>query len=284
MVHELEPTGNEGVFATGDSGDHRECFLLKGKVAVVTGSMHGAGLGIACRLAAGGVDLAINGLDDSSTAEILREDISNTYGIRVAFSPADVSKPHGSVALIDDVTRMLGRVDILINNAGTQHGTGTQEFPVEQWNATIARNLTAVFFTMRAALPQMLERHWGRIVNVASMYGPVATANRAACVASAHGVVGLTKFIASETAASGVTCNAICPDLSANVRRSPPAAAAAPRHFHLPETSAIPQYGKCPPGESRRDRLGDLARFLCSDAAACLNGVALPVDGGGLPG
>lgn len=255
--------------------------MLKGKVAVVTGSMHGVGLGIACRLAAGGVDLAINGLGDSTAAETLREDISNTYGIRVAFSPVDVSEPYGSTALIDDVTRMLGRVDILINNAGTQHGAAA-EFAVEQWNATIARNLTAVFFTMRAALPQMLERHWGRIINVASMSGPVAATNRAAYVASAHGVVGLTKFVALETAASGVTCNAICSD-SSDRRRSPSSAVAPPRQFDLPEARACLPYGGCVPAEARRDRLGDLARFLCSDAAACLNGVALPVNGSGLP-
>jgi 3-hydroxybutyrate dehydrogenase len=253
--------------------------VLKGKVAVVTRSTHGAGLGIACRLAAGGVDLAINGSDDSMAAEILREDISNTYGIRVAFSPADVSEPCGSEMLIDDVNHMLGRVDILINNVGVQHVAAENEFPVEQWNSTIARNLTAVFFTTRAVLPQMFERDWGRIINVASMDGPVATANRAAYVATAHGVVGLTKFIALETAASGITCNAICPDLLIVDRLEKLTGAIATMdQIELAEAGArLPYEGNQPHGP-RRDRLGHLARFLCSDAAACLNGVTLPVD------
>lgn len=254
--------------------------MLKGKVAVVTESTHGAGLRIACRLAAGGADLAINGLGDSSAAEMLREDISNTYGIRAAFSPADVSEPYGSAALIDDATRMLGRVDILINNGGAQHVAPVHEFPLEQWNATIASNLTAVFLTTRAVLPQMLERHWGRIINVASMCGLVAMPNRAACVASAHGVVGLTKCIALETASSGITCNAICPDLSANRRRLPTETLAT---FEQPDPAQIgarSPYEENPLPEPPRDRLGDLARFLCSDAAACLNGVALPVESG----
>jgi 3-hydroxybutyrate dehydrogenase len=257
--------------------------VLKGKVAVVTESTHGAGLGIACRLAAGGFDLAINGTDDSSAAEMLREDISNTYGIRVAFSSADVSEPYGSVALIDDVTRLLGRVDILINNAGTRHVAAVHEFPVEQWNSAIASNLTAVFLTTRAVLPQMLERHWGRIINVTSICGLVATTNHAAHVASAHGVVGLTKCIALETAAFGVTCNAICPDLLADHRRPPARALALSEQFDLAEIGTRPTCGKDPFPEPPMDRLGDLARFLCSDAAAWLNGVALPLDGGWFP-
>jgi 3-hydroxybutyrate dehydrogenase len=145
----------------GDTSDHRERFVLKGKVAVVTGSVHGSGLGIACKLAAGGVDLTINGLDDPTAVEILREDISNTYGVRVAYSPIDVSEPYGSMALIDDATRIFGRVDILINSAGTQHDAAN-EFPIERWNALITRNVTAAFFTMRAALPQMFERGCAR--------------------------------------------------------------------------------------------------------------------------
>lgn len=253
--------------------------MLKGKVAVVTRSTRGAGLRIACRLAAGGADLAINGSDDSTAAEILREDISNTYGIRVAFSSADVSEPSGSEMLINDVNHMLGRVDILINNVGIQPAAEENEFPVEQWNSTIARNFTAVFFTARAVLPQMFERGWGRIINVTSMHGPVATANRAAYVATAHGVVGLTKFIALETAASGITCNAICPDLLVvNRLEKLTGAIAALDQIELAQASARLPYQGSQPSEPRRDRLGHLARFLCSDAAACLNGVTLPVD------
>lgn len=258
--------------------------MLKGKVAVVTESTRGAGLRIACRLAAGGFDLAINGAGDPSAAEMLRKDLSNTYGIRAAFSPANVSESTGSAALIDDVTRMLGRVDILINNAAVQHVAAANEYPAEQWTSTIGRNLTAVFFTTRAVLPQMLERGWGRIVNVVSMYGPAADANRDAYIACAYGVVGFTKHIALETAASGITCNAICPDLLTSRRCRPTGPLASPERLDRAAAEARPSCeGRRPPPAPPRERLGDLARFLCSDAAACLNGVALPVDGGWFP-
>lgn len=258
--------------------------MLKGKVAVVTRSTHGTGLGIACRLAAGGVDLAINGPDDSASAEMLREGLSRTYGIRVAFSPVDVSEPCGSAELIDDVTRMLGRVDILINNAGIQPVAAANEIPAQQWNSTIARNLTAVFFTTQAVLPQMLERDWGRIINVAAMPRPAVTANRAVHVACTHGVVGLTKFIALETAASGITCNAICPDLlSVDRMRKLKRSLATPEQIEQAQAGARSSSEENPASEPPRGRLGDLASFLCSDAAACLNGVALPVEGGWFP-
>ncbi len=256
--------------------------MLRGKVAVVTGSTGGTGLRIACKLAAAGADLAINGIGDTTEAEILRQQLSDTYGVHVAFSPADASEPYGAVRLISDVTRLLGRVDILVNNAGMQPNTTVCELPVEQWHSTIAINLTAVFLTTRAVLPQMFERNWGRIINVASGYGLVATANGAAYVASTHGVVGLTKCVALATATTGITCNAICPAgllFASNVRK-PFEVFAAPDPFDLAESGTIlPDEGRTPlelPG----GWLGDLVKFLCSEAAAHLNGVALPVDGG----
>jgi 3-hydroxybutyrate dehydrogenase len=256
--------------------------MLRGKVAVVTGSTYGAGLRIACKFAAGGADLGINGLDDLSAAEVLRQEISNTYGVRVAFSPANLSEPYGAARLINDVTRTLGRVDVLVNNAGMQHAAPVHEFPVEQWDSTIAINLTAVFLTTRAVLPQMFERNWGRIINIASMYGLVAKANKAAYVASKHGVVGLTKCVALETAATGITCNAICSSMLSELQR-PRDSVAIPGPLYLAGANA-PLPGEAnPPFELATDRLGDLAKFLCSDAAAHLNGVALPVDGGWVP-
>lgn len=255
--------------------------MLRGKVAVVTRSTHGTGLGIACKFAAAGADLAINGVGDSTAAEILRQEISDTYGVQVAFSPADVSQPHGAVRLISDVTHALGRVDVLVNYTGMQFDAAVHEFPVEQWHSTIANNLTAVFLTTRAVLPQMFERNWGRIINVASVYGLVATANRAAYVASTHGVVGFTKCVALEAAATGITCNAIYPSLTFAARlRKPTAAFANPEQLDLMEAGAILLDAGCPAPELPGDWLGDLAKFLCSDAAAHLNGVALPVDGG----
>lgn len=256
--------------------------MLRGRVAVVTGSTRGTGLRIACKLAAAGADLAINGSGDAAEAENLRQELSRTYGVHVALSSADTSEPYGAARLIGDVTRALGRVDVLVNSAGMQHDAAVQEFPVEQWHSTIASNLTAVFLTTRAVLPQMLERNWGRIINVASVYGLVAAANNAACFASTHGVVGLTKCVALETATTGITCNAICPAglLAASYPRKPVEALSAPGQLDLAEMGTLlPDEGNSP-HELPRGWLGDLVKFLCSDAAAHLNGVALPVDGG----
>ena len=185
--------------------------MLKGKVAVVTGSTSGIGLGIARSLAAAGADLMINGFGESAAIEELRRQISKDYGVTVAYSAADLSKPSEATEVIDHATRELGSVDVLVNNAGIQHVAPVHEFPVERWDAVIAINLTAVFMTSRAVLPQMLSRNWGRIINIASVHGLVASVDKSAYVASKHGVVGLTKAVALETATTGITCNAICP-------------------------------------------------------------------------
>jgi NADP-dependent 3-hydroxy acid dehydrogenase YdfG len=157
--------------------------MLKGKVAVVTGSTSGIGLGIARAFAAGGADLVINGFGEVAAIENLRQEIATTYGVRAAFSAADLSKPADATGLIEDATRQLGRVDVLVNNAGIQHVAPVHEFPVERWDAVIAINLTAVFLTTRAALPQMLARDWGRIINIASVHGLVASEDKSAYVA-----------------------------------------------------------------------------------------------------
>jgi 3-hydroxybutyrate dehydrogenase len=262
--------------------DHQERFMLRRKVAVVTRSTCGTGLGIACKLAAAGADLGINGVDDATAAEILRQEISDTYGVRVAFSSADVSESYGATRLISDVTNVLGRVDVLVNYSGTHLDAAVHEFPVEQWHSTISNNLTAVFLTTRAVLPQMFERNWGRIINVASVSGLVATANRAAYVASTHAVVGLTKCVALEIAPTGITCNAICPSpLSASRPRKQTSTFVASGHPDLVEAGAVLLDTKYPALALPGNWLGDLATFLCSEAAAHLNGVALPVDGGG---
>ena len=174
--------------------------MLKGKVAVVTGSTSGIGLGIARALAAQGADIMINGFGEPAAIENLRQEIATTHGVGVAFSGADLSKPADATELIEHATRELGRVDVLVNNAGVQYVSPVHEFPVERWHAVIAINLTAVFLTTRAALPQMFERDWGRIINIASVHGLVASVDKSAYVASKHGVVGLTKTVALETA------------------------------------------------------------------------------------
>jgi len=260
----------------------RGITMLKGKVAVVTGSTSGIGLGIAHQLAGAGADVMLNGFGEAAHIEKLRKEIASTYGIRVAYSDADLSKPTEVTGLIEQATRELGRVDVLVNNAGIQHVAPVHEFPVEKWDAIIAINLTAVFLAIRAALPQMLERDWGRIINIASVHGLVASADKAPYVASKHGVVGLTKAVALETATAGVTCNAICPGwvLTPLVQKQIDALAA--REKLSPEDAKIRLLGEKQPSLefTTPEQLGALAVFLCSDAAAQLNGVALPVDGG----
>jgi len=258
--------------------------MLKGKVAVVTGSTSGIGLGIARALAAGGADLVINGFGEAAAIEKLRQEISAAYGIRVAFSAADLTKPTDATGLIEHATRELGRVDVLVNNAGIQHVAPVHEFPVERWDAVIAINLTAVFLTTRAVLPQMLARDWGRIINIASVHGLVASVDKSAYVASKHGVVGFTKGVALETATTGITCNAICPGwvLTPLVQKQIDALAA--REKLDPDAARMQLLGEKQPSLefATPEQLGALATFLCSDAAAQLNGAALPVDGGWL--
>jgi 3-hydroxybutyrate dehydrogenase len=256
--------------------------MLKGKVAVVTGSTSGIGLGIARALAAGGADLMINGFGEAAAIDTLRKEVAATYGIRVSYSGADLSKAAEVTRLVEQATRELGRVDVLVNNAGIQHVAPVHEFPVERWDAVIAINLTAVFLAIRAALPQMLERDWGRIINIASVHGLVASVDKSAYVASKHGVVGLTKAVALETAPTGITCNAICPGwvLTPLVQKQIDALAA--KEKLSADDAKIRLLGEKQPSLefTTPEQLGALAVFLCSDAAAQLNGVSLPVDGG----
>jgi 3-hydroxybutyrate dehydrogenase len=258
--------------------------MLKSKVAVVTGSTSGIGLGIARALAAAGADLMINGFGEAAAIDKLRREIAATHGVRVAFSDADLSKPAGATGLIEHATREFGRVDVLVNNAGIQHVAPVHEFPLERWDAVIAINLTAVFLTTRAVLPQMLARDWGRIINIASVHGLVASVDKSAYVASKHGVVGFTKGVALETATTGITCNAICPGwvLTPLVQKQIDALAA--RDKLDSEEARVKLLGEKQPSLefTTPEELGALAAFLCSDAAAQLSGVALPVDGGWL--
>ena len=227
--------------------------MLKSKVAVVPGSTSGIGLGIARALAAAGADLMINGFGEAAAIA----------------APGDCRGP---------------RVDVLVNNAGIQHVAPVHEFPLERWDAVIAINLTAVFLTTRAVLPQMLARDWGRIINIASVHGLVASVDKSAYVASKHGVVGFTKGVALETATTGITCNAICPGwvLTPLVQKQIDALAA--RDKLDPDEARVKLLGEKQPSLefTTPEELGALAAFLCSDAAAQLSGVALPVDGGWL--
>jgi 3-hydroxybutyrate dehydrogenase len=256
--------------------------MLKGKVAIVTGSTSGIGLGIARALAEAGCDVMLNGFGDAKEIDALRAELAGRHGVRVAYSGADMAKPAEIVAMVEQATAELGRVDILINNAGIQHVAPVEEFPVDRWDAVIAINLSAAFHAIRAALPQMKARNWGRIINIASAHGLVASAQKAAYVAAKHGIIGLTKVVALETATSGVTCNAICPGwvLTPLVQRQIEAIAAR-ENIPVEEAKTKLLGEKQPSLEfATPEQMGALAAFLCSEEAAQIKGASLPVDGG----
>ena len=185
--------------------------MPKGKCAIVTGSTSGIGLGIARALAADGCDIMLNGFGEASAIEHEREQIADQSGVRVGFHPADLSKPAEIAQMVEAATRGLGQVDILVNNAGIQHTAPVERFPPDRWEAIIAINLSSNFYAIRTVIPQMRQRNWGRIINIASTHGLVASAEKSAYVAAKHGVLGLTKVVALEVATTGITCNAICP-------------------------------------------------------------------------
>jgi 3-hydroxybutyrate dehydrogenase len=185
--------------------------MLKGRSAVVTGSTSGIGLGIAEALAAQGANVLMNGFGDPAEIEKVRATLAGKHSVRVSYSAADMAKPDEIDGMIAHSTKDLGGVDILVNNAGIQHTAPVREFPFERWHAIIAINLTATFRATRAVLPHMERRGWGRIINIASAHGLVASVHKAAYAAAKHGVLGLTKVVALETARTCVTCNAIYP-------------------------------------------------------------------------
>jgi 3-hydroxybutyrate dehydrogenase len=255
--------------------------MLKGKTAIVTGSTSGIGLGIARALGAAGANLMLNGFGDAAQIEALRAGLARELGVKVAFSGADISKPAQVQDMVRLATQELGSVDILVNNAGIQHTAPVDEFPEDRWDAVIAINLSSNFHAIKAVLPQMKARNWGRIVNIASVHGLVASVEKAAYVAAKHGVVGLTKVVALETARTGITCNAICPGwvLTPLVQKQIDDRA---QREGIPAERAKAEMlaEKQPSGEfATPEQMGALCVFLCSDAAAQIRGVALPVDG-----
>ncbi len=255
---------------------------LEGRVAIVTGSTSGIGLGIARSLAAEGCSILLNGFGEPETIERLRAELAARWGVRVAYSSADMRRPDEIEAMVGQARHELGRVDILVNNAGIQHVAPVHEFPVERWDDVIAVNLSAAFHAIRTALPQMLERNWGRIVNIASAHGLVASVHKAAYVAAKHGLVGLTKVVALETAETGVTCNAICPGwvLTPLVQKQIDDRATR-GGIPVEEAKRALLAEKQPSREFvTPEQIGALTVFLCSPAAAEIRGAALPVDGG----
>ncbi|EIK52765.1 MULTISPECIES: 3-hydroxybutyrate dehydrogenase [Stutzerimonas stutzeri group] len=250
---------------------------LQGKTALVTGSTSGIGLGIALKLAEAGANLVLNGFGDVDAALAA----IRACGGQAIHHPADVSDPEQIAAMVAAAEQQFGGVDILVNNAGIQHVAPVEQFPVERWDAIIAINLSSAFHTTRLALPGMRQRGWGRIINLASVHGLVGSAQKAAYVAAKHGLVGLTKVVALETATTAITCNAICPgwvltplvqqqiDERARVDGDTQRA----RHDLLAEKQ--PSLDFVTPAQ-----LGALVLFLCSEAGEQVRGAAWNMDGG----
>lgn len=252
--------------------------MLKGKTALVTGSTSGIGLGIAKALAQQGANIVLNGFGD---AEGPKREIA-ALGVQVDYHGADMSRPAEIEAMMAHAAQRFGHVDILVNNAGIQHVARVENFPPERWDAIIAINLSSAFHATRLALPAMQKNNWGRIINVASVHGLVASAEKAAYVAAKHGVVGLTKVTALENATTGVTCNAICPGwvLTPLVQKQVDAKAQALKLSNAEATKLL--LGEKEPSLqfTTPEELGALAVFFCSAAADNVRGVAWNMDGG----
>jgi len=255
--------------------------VLPGQCAIVTGSTSGIGLGIARSLAASGAHLMLNGFGDAAQIESLRAGLAREFGVKVSYSGADMSKPDQIRQMVRAAREELGSVDILVNNAGIQHTAPIESFPPERWDAVLAINLSSVFHAVQAALPAMKATNWGRIVNIASTHGLVASVEKSAYVAAKHGVIGLTKAIALETATTGVTCNAICPGWVLTPLVQQQIDARAKREgLSNDQAKAALLTEKQPSGEfATPEQIGGVCVFLCSDAAAQIRGAAVPVDG-----
>lgn len=257
-------------------------MALKDKVALVTGSTSGIGLGIARALAAEGADIMLNGFGDAGEIEKLRQDLEKEFSVKVGYDGADLSKPDQVAAIVKKTQDELGSLDILVNNAGIQFTALVEDFPEAKWDAIIAINLSAVFYGMKAAIPGMKAKKWGRIINIASAHGLVASPHKVAYVAAKHGVVGATKVAAIETANDGITVNAICPGwvLTPLVQKQLEDRAKdagtdvdTEKKKMLQETQPMLKF-------STPEEIGALAVFLASDGAATITGTPISIDGG----
>jgi 3-hydroxybutyrate dehydrogenase len=256
--------------------------MLNGKTAIVTGSTSGIGLAIARALAAQGAAVVINGFGEPAEIERTRAELADTTGATVAYIAADMTKPEEIAALVANAERQFGAVDILVNNAGIQHVAPIEEFPPERWDAILAINLSAAFHTIRAAVPGMKARRWGRIINTASAHSLVASPYKAAYVAAKHGIVGLTKTVALELATFGVTVNAISPGYvwTPLVERQIPDTMKA-RNMTEEQVKRDVLLAAQPTKEFVTvDEVAALACYLCSDAARSITGANLSMDGG----
>lgn len=256
--------------------------MLKGKTALITGSTSGIGLGLAKAFAHEGANVVLNGFGDAAAIETLRNELANAMGVEVRYSPADMTRPDEIAAMVADAESEFGAIDVLCPNAGVQHVAPVDEFPIDKWDAIIAINLSSAFHVIRAALPRMRDRGWGRIVMTASAHALVASLYKAAYVAAKHGIVGLTKVTALETAEEGITCNAVCPGYVSTPLVEAQIDGQAKAHG-ISRDQVIRDVLLAQQPNKRFatvEELGALTVFLSTDAAASITGVALPVDGG----
>ena len=256
--------------------------MLKGKTALVTGSTSGIGLAIARAFAKEGVNVMLNGFGDKDAIEKERAGLEKEFGIKARYSPADMTKPAEIADMVRETEKEFGAIDILVNNAGIQHVANIEDFPVEKWDAVIAINLSSSFHTIRAAIPGMKKRKWGRIINIASAHGLVASSQKVAYVAAKHGLVGMTKVVAMEAANDGVTCNAICPGwvLTPLVQKQIDARAQASGKSAREEEIALLSEKQPMHKFTKPENIGALAVFLAGDAAESITGSAYSIDGG----
>ena len=255
--------------------------MLKGKTALVTGSTSGIGLAMARALAAQGANIVVNGFGEADAIRAVEQELQGR-GVRTLYHGADMSKPVEIEQMVRAAESAFGRIDILVNNAGIQHVAPIDKFPADRWDAIIAINLSSAFHTIRLALPKMKAANWGRIINVASVHGLVASVEKSAYIAAKHGLVGLTKTVALETAPTGVTCNAICPGwvLTPLVQKQVDARAA--RDGISEEDAKKSMLSEKQPSMQfvTTEQLAGLAVFLCSPSADQVRGVAWNMDGG----
>jgi 3-hydroxybutyrate dehydrogenase len=255
---------------------------LTGRTAIVTGSTSGIGLGIARAFAESGMHVMLNGFGDKREIQKIRADMEEAHGIKTAYSTADMSKPEDIVGMLEDTRRLLGKVDVLVNNAGIQHVEAIETFPVAKWDAIIAIDLSSAFHAIRTVVPEMKARKWGRIINIASAHGLVASPFKSAYVAAKHGILGLTKSVALETAEHGITANAICPGyvLTPLVQKQIPETAKARGITEEQVIKDVLLHAQPTRQFVTTEQIGALSVFLCSDAAASITGTALPIEGG----
>jgi 3-hydroxybutyrate dehydrogenase len=256
--------------------------MLKGKTALVTGSTSGIGLATARALAKDGANVMLNGFGDQAAIETIRAGLEKEFGTKARYSAADMSRPAEIAAMVAATEKEFGALDVLVNNAGIQFVANVEDFPIEKWDAIIAINLSSSFHTIRTALPGMKKRKWGRIINIASAHGLVASTQKVAYVSAKHGLVGMTKVVAMETANEGVTCNAICPGwvLTPLVQQQIDARSKATGKSVREEEIELLSEKQPMHQFSKPESIGALAVFLCTDAAETITGSAYSIDGG----